>query len=76
MLSTNRSDDLIYKLGLYQKAGVREYWIVDPKNEKTLVYFFERNDFPDIYTFDTPSRSGSTTGRSRSAYGSRIKKPP
>ena len=54
VLSTNRSDDLIDKLGLYQKAGVREYWIVDPKSEKTLVYFFERSDLPDIYTFDTP----------------------
>ena len=52
-MSTNRDNDLIYKLRLYQDAGVREYWIVDPKNEKTLVYFFERNDLPDIYTFDT-----------------------
>ncbi|MBQ8927607.1 MAG: Uma2 family endonuclease [Oscillospiraceae bacterium] len=54
VLSTNRRNDLVEKLGLYQSAGVREYWIVDPKNEKTLVYFFEKNDLPDIYTFDTP----------------------
>ena len=54
ILSTNRSHDLRTKLGLYQDAGVREYWIVDPKNEKTLVYHFERSDFPAIYTFDTP----------------------
>lgn len=54
VLSTNRDNDLIYKHGLYKSAGVREYWIVDPKNEKTLVYYFEKNDFPNIYTFETP----------------------
>ena len=54
VLSTNRKDDLVDKYSLYQDAGVREYWIVDPKNEKTLVYFFDRSDLPDIYTFDTP----------------------
>ena len=53
VLSTNRHDDMHVKLRLYQEAGVREYWIVDPKNEKTLVYFFDQSDFPDIYTFDT-----------------------
>ncbi len=54
ILSTNRDDDLVRKYRIYKYAGVREYWIVDPKNQKTLVYFFEKNDFPNIYTFDTP----------------------
>lgn len=63
VLSTNRSDDIVRKMHLYHDKGVREYWIVDPKNEKTLVYFFEKNDFPNIYTFDTNIPVGIYQGR-------------
>jgi len=41
ILSSNRNDDLVYKLDLYQKSGVREYWIIDPKHQMVFVYFFE-----------------------------------
>ena len=54
IVSTNRSDDYVRKLYLYQISGVREYWIVDPFHERTLVYFFEQGKFPEIYTFDAP----------------------
>lgn len=43
ILSSNRNDDLVYKLGLYLRAGVREYWIIDPKYQKVFVYFFEQS---------------------------------
>ena len=52
--SSNKEDDFNRKLVLYRDAGVREYWIVSPQDQKTLVYFFEKSDFPNIYTFDTP----------------------
>ena len=35
--STLRHDRLV-KLDLYQRAGVREYWIVDPKNRAVQVF--------------------------------------
>ena len=35
------------KLGLYRKAGVREYWVIDPDHERIEVYDFEHD--PDQY---------------------------
>lgn len=52
ILSGNWKDDFVKKLDLYQEHGVHEYWIVDPKNEKVLVYFFDESYFPSIYTFE------------------------
>ena len=41
--------DYLLKLGNYEKAGVREYWIIDYKNSKITVYVFG-NDF-DVQTY-------------------------
>ena len=38
--STQRHDQLV-KLNLYQRAGVREYWIVDPENQTVRVMLLE-----------------------------------
>ena len=35
----------------YNEAGVREYWMVDPLNERVTVLDFE-NGLDGIYTFD------------------------
>ncbi|MBD5461242.1 MAG: Uma2 family endonuclease [Lachnospiraceae bacterium] len=48
----NPGHDYIRKLNLYADAGVREYWIVDPRTEKVFVYYLEQPDFQiGTYTF-------------------------
>ena len=42
--STNRHDRFV-KLKLYQQAGVREYWIVDPEAQTAQVYVLEQGVF-------------------------------
>lgn len=38
---------------LHQRFGVREYWIVDTENQRTVVHYFDEGFSPDIYTFDS-----------------------
>lgn len=49
---SSRKRDCEKKRMKYQNAGVREYWIVDPKTESVLCYFFEESNDPHAYTFD------------------------
>ena len=45
--------DYVHKLNLYIKAGVREYWIVDPSSQMVTVYLQgEDRMAPATYTFD------------------------
>ena len=46
------SHDYIRKLNLYAKAGVKEYWIIDPRTGKVFVYYLDQADVNvDSYTF-------------------------
>ena len=49
--STKQYDCLI-KYKLYQQAGVKEYWIVDPDKQLVLVYMLEDGQYyvPEVYT--------------------------
>ena len=50
---STRMKDMILKLYKYQNAGVKEYWIVDPKNRVVTVHFFNDEDYaPKRYGFD------------------------
>ncbi len=49
----NPSDDYIRKLYYYKNAGVREYWIVDPRRKIVTVNYFEGNKLNIQYSFDS-----------------------
>ena len=55
---SNETHDLKDKLYLYKEAGVREYWIVDPMQERVIVYPFTTTKITGIYTFDDDIPAG------------------
>lgn len=42
---STKARDYIIKLNKYQMAGVREYWIIDPKQERVSMRNFEQPDY-------------------------------
>jgi Uma2 family endonuclease len=48
---STKKKDMFIKLNKYQNAGVREYLMIDLKNERIIVYQFERDDLVTIYGF-------------------------
>ena len=49
---SNLADDYIRKLYYYKNAGVREYWIVDPRTERVSVIYFENTEKNAEYKYD------------------------
>jgi Uma2 family endonuclease len=51
---SNRKKDLIKKFHLYEKAGVREYWIADPKVKTVSAYVMQENgEYDDGEVYQT-----------------------
>ncbi len=49
---STRSRDMILKLYKYEKAGVREYWVVDPEHRTVTVHFFDTEHYDPVrYSF-------------------------
>lgn len=56
---SNPRHDYIRKLNLYSNAGVREYWIVDPRHKNILVYNLDPEQFQlDVYSFTDVVKAG------------------
>ncbi len=51
---SNPEMDYISKLSLYRDAGVREYWICDPRKRRVLAYVFGTEKLMQVYDFSTP----------------------
>ncbi|MCD8347019.1 MAG: Uma2 family endonuclease [Lachnospiraceae bacterium] len=62
--STSKKDRSL-KLTKYRRAGVREYWIVDPDQKRVFVYEFEKGDSYVIYGFDDSVPVGIYDGKCR-----------
>ena len=50
--NSQRKHDYGTKFSIYSKAGVYEYWIVDPERRAVTVYTIQDNYMPTIYGFD------------------------
>ncbi len=49
---STRRKDITIKINKYSNAGVREYWMIDPRRESILVYDFANEDTVQMYHFD------------------------
>ncbi len=54
-----RKKDMIDKLNTYTLSGVKEYWIVDPKTEKIILYTFVDCEIDNVYAFDRTDTASS-----------------
>lgn len=48
---STRRKDMTLKHYKYARAGVREYWIIDPEKKKVVVYDLEHCEIPVVYGF-------------------------
>lgn len=58
---SSRAMDYYRKLFLYQNAGVREYWVVDPEKQRVSAYHFEQETMEE-YSFGEQAPVGIFEG--------------
>lgn len=52
VLSTDKNRDRIQKKNLYERAGVKEYFLVNPANRNILAYQLKQNSYELMYNED------------------------
>lgn len=62
--SFNRQHDTVTKFDLYQRAGVKEYWIIDPDAQIVQVYTLEKDRYhaATVYTREQSAPVGVLEG--------------
>ena len=55
--------DMTIKMSLYKKAGVKEYWLLDPEKRRLQIYRFDQGETPIICGLDKPQPIGIYDGR-------------
>lgn len=60
---SNWTNDYHRKFTLYQKYGIREYWIVSPTDQRVVVHNFEKGKLNEIYMFSDDIPVGIYNGK-------------
>jgi len=48
---STRSRDMVDKLNIYMMSGVKEFWVVNPKDKTVLVYGFKDNEIDSFISY-------------------------
>ena len=52
ILSTDRNRDLVHKRQIYAEAGVREYWLIDPRSDTVTQLELQGSEYVERAALD------------------------